>query len=90
MKLIVQFKGASNRFKGVILELINLQTRRALGRAHTSVMQFLIHENISGPIHFRNIMLYIIYGPMPGVGLVVRVAGLGSLGPEFESHWPLN
>ena len=26
----------------------------------------------------------------PGVGLAFRVAGLGSLGPEFNPHWPLN
>ena len=25
-----------------------------------------------------------------GVGLVVRVAGLGFYGPEFEPRWPLN
>ena len=29
-----------------------VQIRRTLGRAHTSVTQFLIHENISDPIHF--------------------------------------
>ena len=23
---------------------------------------------------------------VPGVGLIVRVAGLGSVGPEFKSH----
>ena len=30
----------------------NVKTRRALGRAHTSATQCLIHEKIEGPIHF--------------------------------------
>ena len=34
------------------------QTRRALGRARTSATQSLMHENISGPLHFWNIMRY--------------------------------
>jgi len=36
---------------------------RALGGAQTSTMQCLIHENISGPKHFLNIMWCIIFGP---------------------------
>ena len=39
-------------------------TRRALGRAHTSPTQCLIHENISGLIHFWDIVLYIVLGPI--------------------------
>ena len=38
-------------------------TRRALGRVHTSALQCLIHENISGPIHFWDIVLYIVLSP---------------------------
>ena len=41
-----------------------MKTRRALGRAHTSATQCLIHKNISGPTHFSNIMLYIVFGPI--------------------------
>ena len=36
----------------VKLKVSSNQTRRALGRARSSTTQFLIHENISGSIHF--------------------------------------
>ena len=40
------------------------KTRRALDGAHTSATECPIYENISGPIHFWNIMLYIVFGPI--------------------------
>jgi len=40
---------------------ITTLTRRALGRAHTSAPLCLIHENISGPLHVWNIMLYVVF-----------------------------
>ena len=39
-------------------------TRRALGRAHISTMQCLIHKNISSPINFWKFMEYIVFGPI--------------------------
>ena len=45
-----------------IIVMTTFKIRRALGRAHTSATQCLIHENISGPIHFWNIMPYIVFG----------------------------
>ena len=33
-----------------------------------------------------SINIHYIAKSMPGVGLMVRVVGLGSLGPEFTSH----
>ena len=44
-----------------------LKTRIALGRAHTSTTWCLINENISGPIHFSNIMLRIVFWPYPSM-----------------------
>ena len=47
-----------------ITQAVAEKTRRALGRAHTPTMQCLIHEDISGPIHFWNIMLHVVFGPI--------------------------
>ena len=54
----------SPRSNNILLEYITRVTRRALGGAHTSDTQCLIHENTSGPINFWNIMWYVVFGPI--------------------------
>ena len=51
---------------------------KAVVKFHQNCVSFLRRKQIS-----------LLVGNMPGVGLMVRVVGLGSEDPEFKSRWAI-